>query len=98
MPKITFQPINQTFEGAVGESILDVAINNDVPMEHACGGFCACTTCHVHVKGGADQLTAIEDEEDERLGGVDRFTVQSRLSCQAKLKGGDVIVEIQNVL
>lgn len=97
MPKITFMPINRTFEGQVGESILDVAINNDVPLQHACGGFCACSTCHIHILEGEAGLTEMEDEEDERLGGVERLTPKSRLSCQAKLKGGDLVVEIQNL-
>ena len=35
------------------ESFLDVAKNFDVPLEHACGGSCACTTCHVIIREGA---------------------------------------------
>ena len=34
------------------ESILDVALNCGVTLDHACGGNCACTTCHVWVKEG----------------------------------------------
>ncbi len=97
MPKVTFLPMNQTFDAADGESILDVAINNDVPLQHACGGFCACTTCHVIVKTADSKLSEIEEDEEERLERVAvGLTLHSRLGCQAKVHG-DVTVEIQNV-
>src|ERR1041385_3586974 len=96
MPKVTFLPMNQTFEAQEGESILDVAITHDVPLQHACGGFCACTTCHVHVKSGIEKLSPVEDDEEERLDRATNVTLQSRLGCQAKVHG-DVVVEIQNI-
>lgn len=96
MPKVTFLPMNQTFEAKEGETILDVAINNDVPLQHACGGFCACTTCHVIVKAGDEKLSEMADDEEERLERVPvGLTLHSRLGCQAKVHG-DVVVEIQN--
>jgi len=96
LPKITFLPMNQTFEVSKGESILEVAINNDVPLQHACGGFCACTTCHVHVKSGAENLSEMEEDEHDRIETVSDLTPSSRLSCQAKING-DVTVEIMNL-
>jgi 2Fe-2S ferredoxin len=96
MPKVTFLPMNETYEAKEGESILDVAIANDVPLQHACGGFCACTTCHVHVKSGLEHLSASEEEEEERLDRATQITLQSRLGCQAKIHG-DIVVEIQNI-
>ena len=96
MPKVTFLPMNETYDAKEGESILDVAINNDVPLQHACGGFCACTTCHIHVKSGIEHLSGLEDDEEERLDRASGLTLQSRLGCQAKIHG-DVTVEIQNI-
>jgi 2Fe-2S ferredoxin len=96
MPKVTFLPMNVTYEAKKGESILDVAINYDVPMQHACGGFCACTTCHIHVKSGAEFLSPVEEEEMDRLERAGDTGSTSRLSCQAKVKG-DVVVEIINL-
>ncbi len=96
MPKVTFLPVNVTVEAKMGESILDVALNHDIPLEHACGGFCACTTCHIKVKAGASSLSALEEEEIERLGGVAEYSSsESRLGCQARVKG-DVTVEMVN--
>ena len=95
MPKITFQPINKSFEGSDGETVLVVALNHDVPIMHACGGFCACTTCHIQVVEGS--LSEVEEDEKERLEttatGVEE---SSRLACQAKLTG-DVVVKIMNM-
>jgi 2Fe-2S ferredoxin len=96
MPKVTFLPMNETYDAKDGESILDVAIAHDVPLQHACGGFCACTTCHVHVKAGLDHLSPSEEEEEERLDRATGITLQSRLGCQARVHG-DVTVEIQNI-
>ena len=97
MPKITFLPVNQTFEVSEGETILDVAINNDVPLQHACGGFCACTTCHVYVKSGGQSLSPMEEDEIERIASVYEKKPESRLGCQTKVMSGDVVVEIVNV-
>ena len=94
--KVTFLPMNTVVEAQDGESILDVAIRYDVPLQHACGGFCACTTCHVEVKVGEDQLSPMEDEEEERLDRAANVTLKGRLGCQAKIHG-DLTVEIQNI-
>ena len=105
MPKVTFiidgEP--QTVEFEAGklpycnhgkpESLLDIAKNLDVHLEHACGGNCACTTCHVIVKEGARNLSDMEDDEADRLDTAWELTPQSRLGCQAVVKG-DVVVEL----
>lgn len=96
MPKVTFSSVDQTCEADDGESLLDVALNHDVPIMHACGGFCACTTCHVIVKEGAAHLSEIDEDEAERMETLDGRTAQSRLGCQAKVHG-DVTVEIVNL-
>lgn len=75
------------------ESILDVAMNADVPLEHTCGGSCACTTCHVVIKQGMANLSEMEDDEADRLDTAWDLTTESRLGCQAVVKG-DVVAEI----
>ena len=62
VPKVTVLPEGRTVEFESGhmpfsehgkpESILDVCLNFGINLEHACGGSCACTTCHVIVKEG----------------------------------------------
>src|SRR3989337_23845 len=85
--KVTFQPLNVTVEGEKGESVLEI------PLEHNCGGNCACTTCHVIVKGGMENLSEMEDEEDDMLDKAKGLTLTSRLGCQAHVYG-DIVVEI----
>lgn len=75
------------------ESFLDVAKHFGVPLEHACGGNCACTTCHVIIREGAQNLTEMEDDEADRLDTAWDLTPQSRLGCQAVIKG-DVVCEL----
>lgn len=77
------------------QSILDVALNNGVRLDHACGGNCACTTCHVWVKQGAENLSDMDDDEADRLDMAADLQLNSRLGCQAVItKPGKVVVEI----
>jgi ferredoxin, 2Fe-2S len=68
-------------------SLLDVALNVGVPLEHVCGGNCACTTCHVIVTSGEDNLSPLEDDEADRLDTAWDLTPRSRLACQAVVRG-----------
>ncbi len=77
------------------ESLLDVAIHFGVPLEHACGGNGACTTCHVVVREGEENLSPMEEKEEDRLTMAAGLTLRSRLACQAVVRG-DVVVEIPN--
>ena len=91
MPKITFHIGDQVreVEGPEGERILQIALDNGIPMEHACGGNGFCTTCLCRVKNGMENLSPRNDRE-ENMGVTDD---PERLSCQARVNG-DVEVEI----
>ena len=91
---VEFKPGELPFsEHGKPESILDVCLNFGIPLEHACGGSCACTTCHVIVKQGEGNLSEPEDDELDRVELAPGLTPHSRLGCQAVVKG-DVIVEV----
>ncbi len=103
VPKVTFLPENITIDydpatmpysdhGLPG-SLLDIALNHGVHLEHACGGSCACTTCHVIVKGGDQNLSEMEDHEADRVETAAGLTLHSRLGCQCVVRG-DVTVLI----
>ena len=95
MPRVTFLPEGVTAEVPEGDSILDASKECDAPEGDACGGNCACSTCHVYVRSGMEHLTEMEDDEADRLDLAFDVRPASRLGCQAKLKGtGDVVVEI----
>lgn len=93
MPKVTFLPDNITVEVEEGSSILGAALDNDIQLEHNCGGFCACTTCHIIVKTGQENLSEVEEDEEDMLDNAEGLTLSSRLGCQARVTG-DVVVEI----
>ena len=105
MPKVTFilrDGTEKTVEFEHGklpyqehglpESFLDVAMNMGIPLEHACGGSCACTTCHLIIKQGMQNLSEMEDNEADRLDTAWDLTTSSRLGCQAVIKG-DVVAQ-----
>ena len=105
MPKVTFilrDGTEKTVEFEHGklpfqehglpESFLDVAMNHGIPLEHACGGSCACTTCHLIIRQGERNLSDMEDNEADRLDTAWDLTPSSRLGCQAVIKG-DVTAE-----
>ena len=105
MPKVTFilrDGTKKTVEFESGklefqhhglpESFLDVAMNHDIPLEHACGGSCACTTCHLIIREGMQNLSEMEENEADRLDTAWDLTTSSRLGCQAIIKG-DVVAE-----
>ena len=91
---IEFDPREAPFQHD-GEpaSILDVLLGHGLFLEHACGGSCACTTCHVIIRQGEQNLTEMEDDEMNRLDTAWDLTPKSRLGCQAVIKG-DVVCEL----
>jgi 2Fe-2S ferredoxin len=103
--RVTFEPVGETAEFEFGTlpyenhgqpmSLLDVAENFNIFLDHACGGACACSTCHVWVKQGAEGLSEPEDDELDRLDMAADQQLNSRLGCQAVIsKPGNYVVEI----
>ncbi|TYZ61534.1 hypothetical protein PybrP1_006858 [[Pythium] brassicae (nom. inval.)] len=69
-----------------GKTLLDVAQENDVELEGACGGELACSTCHlVFEKELFDKLPEISEEEEDMLDLAWGLTDTSRLGCQIKV-------------
>ena len=78
-----------------GTSLLEAATKAHFPEGSACGGVCACSTCHVHVTKGAELLSEQEDEEADILDKAFDVRVTSRLGCQSKIvRDGVLDVEI----
>jgi 2Fe-2S ferredoxin len=94
---ITVRFIDQGVETKVeaGESILDAARKAHAPEGDACGGVCACSTCHVYVEAGAELLSPASEQEEDILDKAFDVRINSRLGCQAKArKDGVVVVRI----
>lgn len=75
------------FEVSEGDNLLDIAQANDLEMEGACGGSCACSTCHVIVEdeGLYDKMPEPDDDENDMLDLAFGLTETSRLGCQVKM-------------
>ena len=83
---ITFQLSDglppQTHVAAPGESVLDVALNNGIQLQHNCGEVCGCSTCHVYINAGGDDLPEISDKEEDFIDRAENPRINSRLACQ----------------
>ena len=75
------------FEVSEGDNLLDIAQANDLEMEGACGGSCACSTCHVIVDDSEyyDKMEEPDDDENDMLDLAFGLTETSRLGCQVKM-------------
>jgi 2Fe-2S ferredoxin len=103
--KVTFMPMNVVIEvdpekipyedhGLPG-SILDIAMAHGVELDHACGGVCACSTCHVIIKEGLETCNEATEDEDDQLDEAAGLTAKSRLGCQCVPDGTrNILVEI----
>jgi 2Fe-2S ferredoxin len=82
----------------IGQSFLEIAEANEIDLDHACGGVCACSTCHVKVLAGADALNEASEDEEDQLDEARDVDLSSRLGCQARIvrppEGGVIEVEI----
>jgi 2Fe-2S ferredoxin len=100
MPKITFLPHEELcpkgieIEAVSGSSILEVALNNGIALEHACGEKAACTTCHVIIRKGFGSLVEASEKEEDMLDRAWGLEMTSRLSCQTKVGQEDLTIQI----
>jgi len=80
---------------ALGEHLLEVALDAGINIEHACGGVCACSTCHVYVEKGMDQISAADESEEDRVEEAPGIQRNSRLACQCEVRGnGPIVVRV----
>ena len=101
MAKITFtfedkniQPVIVT-NAEEGYSILEIAEDNDVHLNHNCGGVCACSTCHVYIEKGEEYLEEITDKEEDFVDRAINPRLESRLGCQCVILEEDAEIEVQ---
>ena len=67
-------------------SVMQVATFNNIRgIEGACGGFCSCATCHVHVESSHVLPPPAADEESMLAGTAAKRARNSRLACQIRI-------------
>ena len=94
LPGHAICPQGAEIEAASGKSICDTLLENHIDIEHACEKQAACTTCHVILRQGYDSLEPPEEKEEDMLDKAWGLEATSRLSCQAKIAGEDLVIEI----
>jgi 2Fe-2S ferredoxin len=94
LPHPQLCPQGAEIEVATGKSLCDALLENGIAIEHACEKSCACTTCHVVVREGIDSLAEAEEKEEDMLDKAWGLEANSRLSCQARMDGEDLVIEI----
>ncbi len=103
--KVRFLPMDVTVEvdpedlpedyAGLPGSLLQIALENGIEIDHACGGVCACSTCHVIVRSGEESLPEPTEAEEDMLDNAPGLTLHSRLACQAVPDGSvDLVVEV----
>ena len=78
------------------QSILEVALKNDIELHHNCGGVCACSTCHLYVEAGEQYIEELTDKEEDFIDRAVNPRLNSRLGCQCMLLegAGDITVTL----
>lgn len=99
MATITFfdsEGARTVVEAEPGKTLLEIAEEHDVKLGSACGGVCACSSCHCYIREGGDSLEEMEDAEEDRLDMGFDVRPSSRLGCQVKVpdEPENLVVEI----
>lgn len=76
------------------DSILEVALKNNIHLHHNCGGVCACSTCHIYLEQGEHFVEEISDKEEDFIDRARNPKLNSRLSCQCILLGGEGSIKV----
>ena len=93
--RIRFEPEGVEAEVPVGTTVRDAAERVGAQLGSSCGGVCACSSCHVYVREGLEDISPVEMNEEDRLDGAFDVRPNSRLGCQSHLlKDGLYVVEI----
>lgn len=99
MAKITFidpEGARTEVEAKPGQTLLEIAEDSGAKLGSACGGVCACSSCHCYIRKGLDSLEEMSEAEEDRLDMGFDVRPYSRLGCQVKVPedAEDLVVEI----
>ena len=85
---IDFAGTERSVDAAVGASVMESAVRNNIPgIDADCGGACACATCHVYVDDAwTDKVGEPAAMEADMLDFASDVQANSRLSCQVRVK------------
>ena len=73
-------------EGDPNSTLMEILRDADLDIEAACGGCCACATCHVYINDQwLEKISPKDDDEESMLDQAFDVKNTSRLSCQISL-------------
>lgn len=78
----------------VDDSILEIALKNNIQLHHNCGGVCACSTCHIYLNAGEGWVEELSDKEEDFIDRARNPKLSSRLACQCVLLDGSGVLEV----
>jgi 2Fe-2S ferredoxin len=76
------------------DSILEIALKNNIHLHHNCGGVCACSTCHIYLQSGENLVEELSEREEDFIDRAKNPRLSSRLSCQCVLQPGNGVLEV----
>lgn len=94
LPHPDLCPEGVEFDAKQGRKLIDAMLDAGIEVEHACEKVCACATCHVHLRAGADAVKEADEEEEDQLDDAWGVDAQSRLACCVRLRGPELVVEL----
>lgn len=74
---------------AIGDSLLEVLLDNNIELHHNCGAVCACSTCHLYIDKGEEFVEELSDKEEDFIDRAVNPRINSRLGCQCILQKGE---------
>lgn len=72
-------------------SLLEILLGNGVAIDHACGGVCACSTCHLYIEEGLKSCNEANEDEEDMIDDARSVKPHSRLACQCVADGSQNI-------
>lgn len=87
---IVFQPLEKSCEIGDAESVLEVALENEIEISHSCGGMGSCTTCRIIVESPVGDLPP-RNELEQDIADMRGFEPEERLACQLPPSPGLVV-------
>ena len=73
----------------IGLTLMEIIRDAGLDIEAACGGCCACATCHLYIdKDWLSKLPAKDDDEESMLDQAFNVNDNSRLGCQIEFNEG----------
>lgn len=94
LPHAQLCPEGLAFDARPGRKLVDELLAQGIAIEHACEKVCACATCHVHLRSGAEFVAPPDEEEEDQLDDAWGLDAQSRLACCVRVKGVELVIEL----